>query len=65
MSTITVQLPDDRMQALQKLAQEAKVQPEVLLQARVEEWLSEPAQDFLRAARYVLTKNQDLYRKLA
>jgi uncharacterized protein YbaP (TraB family) len=65
MSTITIQLPDDRMQALQKLALDAKVRPEELLQARVEEWLNEPEQDFLKAAQYVLEKNEELYRRLA
>ena len=65
MSNITIQLPDDRMQQLHKLATEAKVPPEELLRARVEEWLSAPTQDFLKAAAYVLKKNEELYRRLA
>lgn len=65
MSTITIQLPDERMEQLQKLAQEAKMLPEELLCARVEEWLSGPSQDFLKAAQYVLKKNEELYRRLA
>src|SRR5216683_7720236 len=50
MSNITIQLPDERMQQLQKLAQEANVLPEELLRARVEEWLNRPALEFLQAA---------------
>ena len=65
MSNITIQLPDERMQQLQKRAQEANVPAEDLLQARVEEWLKEPSQDFLKAAQYVLKKNEELYRRLA
>ena len=65
MNNITIQLPDDRMQQLQRLAQEAKLLPEELLRARVEEWLSGPSQDFLKAAQYVLKKNEELYRRLA
>jgi antitoxin FitA len=65
MSNITIQLPDERMQQLQKLAQEAKVLPEELLRARVEEWLNSPLQEFLQAAQYVLKKNEELYRRLA
>jgi hypothetical protein len=65
MSNITIQLPDERMQQLQKLAQEAKVQPEELLRARVEEWLNGPSQDFLQASQYVLKKNEKLFQRLA
>jgi antitoxin FitA len=65
MSTITIQLPDDRMHRLQELAKEAKLPPEELLRARVEEWLDGPSQNFLKAAQYVLKKNEELYRRLA
>jgi hypothetical protein len=65
MSTITIQLPDDRMQQLQKLAQDAKMPAEELLRARVEEWLNAPDEDFLKAAHYVLKKNEELYQRLA
>ena len=60
MSNITIQLPDERMQQLQKLAQEANVPPEELLRARVEAWLNAPSADFLKAAQYVLKKNEEL-----
>ncbi len=65
MSNITIQLPDERMQQLQKLAHDAKLPPEELLRVRVEEWLRGPSEDFVRAAQYVLRKNEELYRRLA
>jgi predicted transcriptional regulator len=65
MSTVTIQLPDDHMKQLEKLAQDAKVPAEELLRARVEQWLNEPSQEFLKAAQYVLKKNEELYRRLA
>jgi hypothetical protein len=65
MNTITIQLSDERMHELQRLAQEAKVPAEELVRARVEEWLGGPKQEFFRAAAYVLKKNEELYRHLA
>ncbi len=53
------------MLELQRLAQEANVPVEELLRARVVEWLSGPKQDFLKAANYVLKKNEELYSRLA
>ena len=65
MSTITIQLSDERLLRLQELAKEAKIAPEELIRASVEEWLSRPKEDFARAANYVLRKNEGLYRRLA
>jgi len=65
MSTITIQLSDERLLRLQELAKEAKIAPEELIRASVEEWLSRPKEDFARAANYVLRKNAELYRRLA
>jgi hypothetical protein len=65
MRTITITLADERLQKLKELAKEAKIAPEELLCASVEEWLSRPKDDFTRAANYVLQKNAELYRLLA
>jgi antitoxin FitA len=65
MSSITFQLPDERMQDLERLAKQSNVPVEELLRARVEEWLIGPKQDFLNAANYVLKKNEELYNRLA
>lgn len=63
MTTIT--LPDDRVRRLCDLAARFQVAPEDLLRVSVEEILSRPDEDFQQAARYVLEKNTDLYRRLA
>jgi antitoxin FitA len=65
MSTITITLSDERLLRLRELAKEAKLAPEDLVRASVEEWLSRPKDDFARAANYVLQKNAELYRRLA
>jgi hypothetical protein len=65
MSTITISLSDERILRLRELAKEAKLAPEELIQASIEEWLSRPKEDFARAANYVLQKNAELYRRLA
>jgi predicted transcriptional regulator len=65
MTTITIPLSDERMRRLKELAEEARVTPEELICASLEEWLSRPKDDFARAAEYVLRKNAELYRRLA
>nr|WP_254923681.1 hypothetical protein [Pseudanabaena sp. SR411] len=42
MASITINLPDEQLQKIQKLAQESQVSPEALLQASIEDWLSSP-----------------------
>ena len=65
MTTITVPLSEESLQRLKERAEEARVSPDELVRASVEEWLSRPNDEFLRAANYVLQKNADLYRRLA
>ncbi len=65
MTTITISLPDDRLSKLKQRAEQAGVAPEELLRAGVEEWLSRSEPNFSEAADYVLTKNAELYRRLA
>ena len=65
MTTITICLSDKEATRLRELADEAKLPPEELLQARVKELLNRPKEEFLRAARYVLSKNAELYKRLA
>lgn len=63
--TFTIALSDEKARRLEELAREAGIAPEELLRASVEGWLSEPREDFARAAAYVLRKNKELYRRLA
>lgn len=65
MATITISLTAEEHQRLQDLAKEAKVPPEELARVSVVEWLSGPRDDFAKAAKYVLQKNAELYRRLA
>ncbi len=64
MSTITIPLSDDRFERLKLLAQQVGVPPEELARAGLEDWLSQPREDFAQAAGYVLKKNAELYRRL-
>jgi hypothetical protein len=65
MTTITVPLSEERLTQLRELAKRAGVPPEELARASLEDWLRQPREDFLEAARYVLRKNTELYRRLA
>ena len=64
MTAITVPLSEDRLQRLKAIAEQAGVSPEELARASLEEWLTLPRDDFVAAARYVLEKNRELYRRL-
>lgn len=65
MTTITISLPDERLQKLKELATLFQVAPEDLLRASLEELLTRPEGDFRRALDFVLKKNAELYRRLA
>ena len=65
MGHITIPLSDERLMRLRELAKEASLSPEELVRTSVEEWLSRPKEDFVRAANYVLKKNAELYKRLA
>ena len=65
MTTLTISLPEDRLQQLKERAAELGVAPEELVRASIEELLTRPDEEFQRALTYVLTKNAELYRRLA
>ena len=65
MTTISIPLPEERLKQLRELAERVHDSPEELARASLEDWLRQPRQDFVQAARYVLQKNADLYRRLA
>lgn len=65
MTTITITLPDERMQKLKEMASHFRVAPEELVRASVEEFLTRPEEEFQLALEYVLKKNNELYRRLA
>jgi predicted transcriptional regulator len=62
--SILVELSDEQYQRLTERARELRVDPHELAKAAVNDLLSRPAEDFDRAARFVLEKNRELYRRL-
>ena len=62
--SISFNLDDDQSKRLQQRAHELGVDPRDLAKAAVNDLLSRPADDFDRAAKSVLDKNRELYRRL-
>ena len=65
MTTFTFKLEDSKVQALREKAQRYGLKPEQLLTASVDDLITQPEPDFDQAARRVLAKNEELYRRLA
>ena len=65
MATFTITLPDERVRKLQELAGRFRIAPEELVRASLEELLTRPLDDFQHVLDRVLTKNADLYKRLA
>jgi antitoxin FitA len=64
-ASITLDISDAQFQELQELAIVHGVALEVLLKASLEDWLNSQKSEFVDAADYVLTKNAELYQRLA
>ena len=65
MSTITIALSEERWGKLNEMARQLGVMPEALVRVSIEELLTRPEEDVEQAIDYVLTKNAELYRRLA
>ena len=65
MTTITIQLEDAKAQALREKAERYGLKPEQFLLASVDDLVGQPDSDFDAAARRILAKNKELYRRLA
>lgn len=65
MTTITLQLDDAKADALRRKAQRVGLEPEQFLRASVDDLIAQPDVDFDQAAERVLSKNRELYRRLA
>ncbi len=65
MASITLDLSDTQFQKLQDLATLHGIAIDVLLKASLEDWLNSQKTEFVDAANHVLTKNAELYRRLA
>ena len=65
MTRLTVRIEDAKAQALREKAERYGLGPEEFLAASVEDLIGQPDPDFDEAARRVLSKNKELYRRLA
>ena len=65
MTTITVQIEDAKARTLREKAKRYGLNPEQLLTASLEDLIGQPDKDFDMAARRVIKKNKELYRRLA
>jgi hypothetical protein len=63
--SILLELSDEQSQRLTERARDLRVDPHDLARAAVNDLLSRPSEDFDRAARFVLEKNRELYRRLS
>ncbi|NOQ22906.1 MAG: DNA-binding protein [Candidatus Aegiribacteria sp.] len=65
MTKITIQIEDNKAQALREKAKRYGLDPEKFLAASVENLISQPDSDFEEAALRVLSKNKELYQRLS
>jgi hypothetical protein len=65
MNQITIKLSQEQYQQLQQIANQQDISPEKILESKIAEWLQESQTDFNQAVNYVLTKNSELYQRLA
>jgi hypothetical protein len=62
---LPVELTDAQLESLRDRAKSLGISPEQLASAAVADLVERPADDFARAASKVLSKNAELYRRLA
>lgn len=65
MTKITIQIEDNKAQALSEKAKRFGLDPEQFLVASVEDLISQPDSDFEEAVMRVLSKNKELYQRLS
>lgn len=65
MASITIPLTDNELSELKEIAAQLGVSPEMLLRSRLDDLLTGRESNFERLVEYVLTKNAELYRRLA
>lgn len=63
--SLSIEFDDEQSAQLQQRARELGVDAHELAQAAVNDLLTRPAEDFDRAAKFVLEKNRELYRRLS
>jgi len=65
MTIITVEIDDNKAAILENKAKKFGLLPEQFVSASIEDLISQPEPDLEAAIRKVLSKNQELYERLA
>ncbi|MBL8195506.1 MAG: DNA-binding protein [Blastocatellia bacterium] len=65
MSSITINIPDESYIKLKEVANNLKITPEELVKMAVDEVINSSQKDFNNVIDYVLSKNKELYKRLA
>ncbi|MFY9224807.1 MAG: DNA-binding protein [Blastocatellia bacterium] len=65
MSLITINIADESYVKLKEVAKNLKTTPEELVKMAIEEVINNSQKDFNNAIDYVLSKNKELYKRLA
>ncbi len=65
MTTITVRLQDSKVTLLREKAEKYGLTPDQFVTASIEDLLAQPEPEFDAAMRKVLSKNKELYTRLA
>ena len=65
MATITVEIDDSKATILREKAKKFGLEPEQFVLATIEDLLGQPEADFKAAMERVLSKNKELYERLA
>jgi hypothetical protein len=65
MTTMTLQIEDSKADALRRKARRVGLEAEQLLAVSVDDLIGQPDADFDEAVKRLLSKNRELYRRLA
>ena len=65
MARITVEIEDSKAALLQEKAEKFGILPDQFVTASIEDLIGQPEPAFEEAMRKVITKNKDLYKRLA
>jgi hypothetical protein len=64
MATLTISLSDEEMRRLEALGKREGLTVEQMVRLSVRDFISQPNESFLMAAKRAISKNAELYRRL-
>ena len=65
MTTFTINLNNEKVDALKKLSTQFNLSPEELIKISIDDLLSRPDEQFQKTVKNVLKENSELYKRLA